>query len=166
MITPQYIAGLIDGEGYIGILPVRSKEVKNPSFEPVIKIGMAGANSLMALEMIREVYGGIIEARGNRTVKDREVFTYVLKGKKKILVLINDINPFLIVKRPQGGIIKYFCELPMTHTRHSNFSQEIVTKKIWCYETLKELKKPDHLHRLSEETTERLKRQSGLQRTQ
>lgn len=150
MITPQYLAGLIDGEGYIGILPVRSKEVRNPSFEPVIKIGMAGANSLMALEMIREVYGGIVENRGNKTTKDRKVFTYVLKGKKNLLNLINDINPYLIVKRPQAAIIKLFCELPMTHTRHKTFSQDIVTKKIWCYETLKELKKPDHLQRLSE----------------
>lgn len=150
MITPQYIAGLIDGEGYIGILPVRSKEVKNPTFEPVIKIGMAGANSLMALEMIREVYGGIIEHRGKNTIKDRKVFTYVLKGKKNILRLINDINPHLIVKRPQGGIMKLFCELPMTHTRHISFNQDIVSKKIWCYESLKELKKPDHLQRLSE----------------
>lgn len=150
MITKEYIAGLIDGEGYIGILPVRSKEVKNPSFEPVIKIGMAGANSLMALEMIREVYGGIIENRGNKTTKDRQVFTYVLKGKKNILKLINDIKPHLIVKRPQGAIMKMFCELPMTHTRHKNFSQEVVSKKIWCYKSLKELKKPDHLQRLSE----------------
>lgn len=158
MITPEYIAGLIDGEGYIGILPVRSKEVKNPSFEPVIKIGMAGANSYVALNMIKEIYGGIIEDRGNKTKKDRLVYTYVLKGKKNILKLVNDINSHLIIKRTQGDVIKMFCELPMTHTRHKNFDSEVVSKKIWCYETLKELKKPDHLQRLSERTGEIPKR--------
>lgn len=142
-LSPQYLAGLIDGEGYLGILPVRSKEVKNPSFEPVIKIGMTGYISEHIFETISTKYGGIVERPKKRTTGNRIKFTYVLKGKKNVLNLVEDILPYLHIKLTQAVVMKEFCEIPMTHTNHRNFNQENVDKKITCYEILKILKQSD-----------------------
>ena len=141
-ITSEYIAGLIDGEGYLALIPSRTTECKNSSFEPVIKIGMTGTEVIPIFEHLISRYGGNMETRSCKTTGNRIAITYNLKSKKKVLKLLEDIQPYLIVKYEQSIILKDFCELPSSHTRYNNFDKSVITLKEEMYRNLKLLKQP------------------------
>ncbi len=142
MINAHYLAGIIDGEGYLGILPVRSKETTNPCFEPVIKIGMTGKEAYRLFYAIKMTYGGTIEKRNKNSAGNREVYTYVLKGKIKIAEMLKDIKHLLVIKEEQARILWYFVTLPYNHPKSPNFRPDDIQYKIELYETLKALKRP------------------------
>lgn len=142
MINAQYLAGLIDGEGYLALLPVRSKETKTQCFEPVVKIGMTGEESRRVFYAIQSTYGGHIDKRTGLSKGNRVVYTYILKSKKKVLVLVEDIIDSLYIKQEQAILLREYCKLPMSHTRHSNFDTKIVERKQEIYDEMKRLKQP------------------------
>lgn len=142
MISPSYIAGLIDGEGYLGLLPCKVKGLVNQSFEPVVKIGMTGEDCRQLFERIRATYDGTIDKRYKLTKGNRQAYTYVLKSRKKVLRLLEDIIDDLIIKQDQALLLMEFCDLPNTHSRHKSYSPTALKRKIELYEELKRLKQP------------------------
>lgn len=144
-ISQQYLAGLIDGEGYFGLLPSKVKGLKNQSFEPVIKIGMTGQLAYEIMLSLKEQYIGNIEQRNVLTTGGRITYTITIKSRKLVSQMIADIYPFLIVKKSQAALLLEFCDLPMTHSRHANFDETVLARKIAIYHELKELKKPELL---------------------
>ncbi|HEY5538879.1 MAG TPA: hypothetical protein VIL58_04990, partial [Thermoplasmata archaeon] len=73
-ISPEYLAGFIDGEGYLGILriangkpkayqrsPAHPVKIYNRSPEHIIRIQVANTN-LDGLKAIHESYGGSLKA--------------------------------------------------------------------------------------------------------
>lgn len=145
MITPQYLAGLIDGEGYLGLIPSRVKGLKNQSFEPVIKIGMTGESILMLFNQLQATHGGHIEKRRLLTKGNRDAYTYSLKSRKKVLALLEQIHPYLLVKKSQSKLLMVFCSLPSTHSRYNSYDPSILQQKIDMYFELKYLKQPEPL---------------------
>lgn len=142
MVNPCYIAGLIDGEGYLGIIPSRVNGLINKSFEPVVKIGMTGEESRQLFERIQQQYGGTIEKRYKLTKGNRTAYTIVIKSRKRVLHLLEDIIDELVIKQSQALLLKEFCELPMTHTRHASYDPAATIRKQELYEELKRLKQP------------------------
>lgn len=145
MISPQYLAGLIDGEGYLGLLPSRAKGLKNQSFEPVIKIGMTGYEVLPIFNQLVEQYGGHIDTRKVLTKGNRQAYTYILKSRMKVSILLADIEPFMIVKKKQVELLGQFCLLPNTHSLYKSFDPKVVEQKVDLYNRLKNLKQPQPL---------------------
>ena len=141
-ITKQYLAGLIDGEGYLGLLPSRAKGLKVTSFEPVIKIGMTGSEVLPIFNTLVSKYGGHIDTRNKPTKGNRIAYTYILKSKVKVYNLLADIQPYLIIKLEQSKILNDFCKLPSSHTKYNDFNQDIILIKEEMYKNLKLLKQP------------------------
>ena len=144
-MNKHYIAGLIDGEGYLGLIPCKNKNLKNKSFEPVIKIGMTGIEAKHIFEQIVNLYGGKIESYTRTTSMGRQVYTFNIKSKKKVYNLLKDIQPYLYVKKAQAKLLIEFCNLPITHTRHANYNPKIVKRKEEIYQELKNLKLPQPL---------------------
>lgn len=145
MITPKYLAGLIDGEGYFGVIPSRVKNLKNKSFEPAFKIGMTGESILVIFNELVETYGGHIGKRNGLTKGNREAYLYTLKNRKKVSRLLDDVIPHLIVKKEQGILLQEFCSLPNTHSLYNSYDPLILERKIEIYSELKNLKKPEPL---------------------
>jgi hypothetical protein len=145
MITPQYLAGLIDGEGYLGLLPSKNKGLKNPSYEPVVKIGMTGHEVLPIFNQLIEQYGGHIDKKRVLTKGSRQAFTYILKSRKKVSALLADIEPFMVVKKKQVELLSQFCSLPNTHTLYKSYDPKVLELKIDLYNRLKALKLPQPL---------------------
>jgi hypothetical protein len=141
MISPQYLAGLIDGEGYLGLLPSRANGLKHQSFEPVVKIGMTD-DAFAVLETIRAVYNGTTETRAKKTKGNRTAYTITFKGKSRVKRLVSDVYPYLHVKKLQASLLLQFCDLPMTHSRHKSFDPKVLEQKIFLYDNLKRLKQP------------------------
>lgn len=145
MITPQYLAGLIDGEGYFGLIPSRVKGLKNASYEPAFKIGMTGESILVIFQELVATYGGHIGKRNGLTKGNREAYLYILKNRKKVLALLEDVLPYLIVKQQQGVLLKEFCLLPNTHSRYNSYDPTVLERKIAIYHEMKRLKQPEPL---------------------
>lgn len=142
MINPCYIAGLIDGEGYLGLLPSKANGLVNKSFEPVIKIGMTGDESRRLFERLRATYGGTIDRRSKLTKGNRTAYTYVLKSRVKVTRLLEDIVDDLIIKQDQALLLLEFCDLPITHSRHASFDPKVLALKLEIFDELKRLKQP------------------------
>lgn len=151
MISPQYLAGLIDGEGYIAITANRTaKDVINPSFSPVIKICMAGETARVLFEQIAEEYNCLLESYVRETKGNRLAYTLNMGGKKRVLSFIDSVIPHLHIKKQQAILLKEFCELPYEHPKSPNFNPQVNETKWLLYERIKDLKRADHLQRLSE----------------
>lgn len=140
-----YLAGLIDGEGYLALLPARTAGLKQLSFEPVIKIGMTGATALVIAQTLQEKYGGHINDRSKLTTGGRKAYTYIAKSKKRVSLILEDILPYLIVKRDQALLLQEFCNLGSSHSNYKTFDEVAVTRKGAIYHELRRLKEPEPL---------------------
>lgn len=109
-ISNQYIAGIIDGEGTIRLTTRKSSTHKSGiRFCPSIFLQMVesdGTNEIF--NYLHHKYDVPIKYRVPKNTKHRKsLLTYFLGNKLKIF--LNDILPYLIVKKKQGDLVlKYF----------------------------------------------------------
>ena len=96
----QYAAGLIDGEGYIGI------QESGGSFQVRLKVSMADKGR-PALEHMVRLYGGRINESERRDEKSRDVCTWVVTGEHAASI-IRQVKPWLLVKQEPAGIALSF----------------------------------------------------------
>jgi len=151
--TAPYLAGFVDGEGYLGILKIKKGEKKDWSsanahyFKPVIKI----ANTDKAIiQWLYDSYGGSFEMRLGKG-NSKTSYCWSLKSVYQLEKFIRAIKPFLRIKQEQATILLEFIKtvnkgLPLKH--HTNEKREELYTKI------RELNHRDILHRerLSEPT--------------
>lgn len=88
----EYIAGIIDGEGYIGI----TRACANEHLNVVVAVSMTDPRVPYAL---KEVYGGSV-VETSRKENHKNVFTWKVWAKKAEYCL-ETIEPFLVVKLDQ-----------------------------------------------------------------
>lgn len=92
----QYAAGLIDGEGYIGI------QASGGSYQVRLKIGMSDKGK-PALEQMVRLYGGRIDEGPARNDRNRETATWVVTGERAAEI-IREVKPWLFVKAEAAEI--------------------------------------------------------------
>ena len=144
-MSDEYLAGLIDGEGYFGLIPSKVKGLKVSSFEPTVKIGMTGYSALAIMKLLQTQYGGHIELRRKLTAGNRQAYTYTLKSRNRVKALVENICPYLMIKQEQAKLLLEFCNLPSSHTRYTSYDPKTVTRKLEIYNEMKTLKQPDAL---------------------
>lgn len=115
-LQASYFAGLIDGEGYIGILKIKkgNKKVWRSSREyhycPVLKISMTDRD---IITFLYQSFGGNFEIRKAYDTPDRkasESYCWTLKNKSSIEFL-QKVYPYLRVKRKDAEILFKFSNL-------------------------------------------------------
>jgi hypothetical protein len=106
-VEKAYLAGLIDGEGYIGIL--RNKRGNKKSFHstwpivftPVIKVAMIDRP---VIEWLYATLGGSFETRKPTMLNQRESYGWTCR-KASVATILKLIYPYLRVKKPHADII-------------------------------------------------------------
>lgn len=98
-----YSAGLIDGEGYIGI------QEAGGSFQVRLKVGMTD-KGLPALRQLRTRYGGKITADRPQTGNWRASFVWRLTGTAASRV-IEELQPLFLVKSEAAAIALRFQQM-------------------------------------------------------
>lgn len=97
----NYIAGIFDGEGSIGI---HKRTVKDASlgylYYPKIRLGMTG-EGVKVVELLKEQFGGYTEWR-HYTKDQKDLLTWTLTSKLGISSFLTQVIPHLIVKRAQA----------------------------------------------------------------
>lgn len=95
-----YAAGLIDGEGYIGI------QLSGGSYQVRLKVSMSD-KGLPALNRMMRIYGGKITFEPQRDPKRRDVHTWRVSGVLAADV-IRRVRPYLTVKATPADIALEF----------------------------------------------------------
>jgi hypothetical protein len=105
-LQAAYLAGIIDGEGYIGILKSKKGNKKYWSssrdyiYIPVLKVCMTDKDLIFWL---KNSYGGCVEIRKQHN-NSKESYCWTCR-KKIVIDILQKIYPYLRVKRKQAEVI-------------------------------------------------------------
>lgn len=112
-LTAAYIAGFVDGEGYIGIVKDdrRNNSRRTDSYTTVIKIANTDRS---IIDWLLSSYGGTFH---KRTMKEgqKDAYYWTLAGEK-IVPFLDKIAPYLKIKRKQADVVRQFRK---TYTQSS-----------------------------------------------
>lgn len=102
-LTAAYVAGFVDGEGYIGIIKDSRKITfrRTDHYEAVIKIANTNKEIIF---WFKESFGGNIHLRkflGN----PKDAYCWTLAGEK-IVPILDSIIPYLKIKKEQAMLVK------------------------------------------------------------
>jgi len=139
MITPEYIAGFVDGEGYFGVVrkmdPPRIKK-RRPNYNgyyytPVLKISQVAKHKEVLTEICKFIGYGIFwkskkkywEKRGQFNANP--VISLEFRGMKRVIPIAKKLLPYLIVKRKQAELI---IKLEETQVEITNANRKKVNK--------------------------------------
>ena len=104
-LTAAYLAGLIDGEGYLGIQKRTKVEcIGGKMYVGVLKIVMIDK---YLIKWLKDSFGGYF---GKRIGKDGRMDSYewCLRHEKNIKPFLDKVFPYLKVKRKQAEVLRVF----------------------------------------------------------
>ena len=139
-----YIAGILDGEGYIGLVKAteirRQRRVDNNithSFRPTVRVNMV---SDVAINFIQTLFGGNLY-ENPECPPQRHQWDLQMTNRNDCKRILEAILPFLKLKKRQAEILLSFIALrdskPKTNASGGNYTQDE-----WRYwEELKKLNK-------------------------
>lgn len=102
MISTEYTAGFFDGEGCVNISTDRYAK-------PYIRILVVNTD-ITVLQKFQEKWGGDIAHNKRHKENWKRSFTWRLSHSRAIQFL-QDIEPFLVVKKKQANLAIEFCKL-------------------------------------------------------
>lgn len=103
-LTAAYLAGFIDGEGYLGLIRYKKKNGRREDFyEAALKVA---STDRKIIEWLKNSFGGSISERemgGN----SKKAFCWEVRGKM-VVPIIDKIFPYLKIKKPQAELLKRY----------------------------------------------------------
>jgi predicted transcriptional regulator len=129
-ITEEYLAGLLDGEGYFGLMKRGGTNhgYQRKSYQPAIKMAFTDKDAEI-LYFLKDKYGGYInksKAKGNKKSSTQ----WEIKGKIHLKNFLPSIIPYLILKKKQAELLLEFCEMGYIHPAKLDKTLEIRAKSI------------------------------------
>ena len=112
-LQAAYLAGLIDGEGYIGILQTKKgnkaewHSLREFMYCPVLKVAMTNKD---IVEYLYQSFGGSFETRKAHH-NNRESYAWTCR-KALVGKFLRYIHPYLRIKKRQAEIIFRFPHIP------------------------------------------------------
>jgi len=108
MIDKRYIAGFIDGEGYISVVKHKDTRLKRGyTLFPIFRITNSNKT---ALQKINEFIKGRIKSNGiSRNKNHKQVYRIEVIELKRIKDILKEIKPYLIIKKGQAELMFDFC---------------------------------------------------------
>lgn len=97
-----YIAGLVDGEGCIKILHRKANR------QYLLAVTISNTNYL-CLDFVKKLFKGQIQKRVPKNLKWKIGYIYQATGKDAA-ILLDDIAPYLIIKRAQYEVARRFLK--------------------------------------------------------
>ena len=131
--TLAYLAGIIDGEGYIGI---KKDQIKNRGINPAYYERMSVANvNKPVIEMFFKLFNcGNIQFHKPSKLSKRGYWSWEVTNLKATLV-VKQIYPYLLIKKPEAKIIIKLSE--NKKRRYAVLPKKIVTYREKLYQTIK-----------------------------
>jgi len=95
-ITKEYIAGFLDGEGYVGLEKKKDNRIKR-GYSIRFRIELSNKNKTL-LEEIRKRYGGRLWLKSNK----EDCWQLTFGNRKDCIKLLEDILPYLLIKKAKS----------------------------------------------------------------
>lgn len=132
-----YIAGIIDGEGCIGIHKSKS-QYNSPLYRPTVCVGMVNDK---IINLLHKHYGGHVYLERVPQNKNRQlVYRWKLSDSKGCQKLIRDFSGKLLEKEEQLGVLSDFLENKIENPTHKRkLSDEEIQRREGLYMKMKEL---------------------------
>ena len=108
----EYAAGLIDGEGYIGI------QATGGSYQVRLKVSMSD-KGLPALHALAKLYGGRVRPDRRATEQTRASHTWVLTGEAAVIV-IRKLRPLFLIKGAAADVALEFDQMLTASPKRPN----------------------------------------------
>lgn len=145
-----YIAGIMDADGCFMLSKHNRKtpenrrwktlEKRSPTYMPSIKIAMIEKE---AIEFITEFMGfgdyNLDGARKDR-INSKPIFHWYLRGKKSVIPFLDNVIPFLRVKRNRAEFLLDFChKMKLTTDGYHGIPEEELNFREQSYWKMREL---------------------------
>lgn len=140
LLDLAYIAGLVDGEGHIGLAKGKRKaEHHNETYMPNVTITNTNMALLLHVKAITGIGDITTSSRGERSNwKARS--NWYLRGEEQV-VFLQAIRSFLIIKNQQANLLIEFHSLINDPGQARTLSEEAVILRDVIYQELAELNK-------------------------
>ena len=99
-----YAAGILDGEGCICIRRKKDKP-EYASYFPYL--GITSTN-IDLIKWLQDTFGGYASSRKGKTVSSKDTWDWRLTSAKDIVLFIEKMYKYLIIKRKQSQIMLFF----------------------------------------------------------
>lgn len=144
MINIDYIAGFVDGEGYIGLIKNSSKKgILGHYYKPCVKIAQKESNRII-LDMLKSQYGGHISKSRQHDNTNPSVM-WEISNRPMVKLFLKDLKDKLILKKENLELILDFIELPTVTNSVSDENKklriDIDYQKQLIYERIKKINK-------------------------
>ncbi len=116
-ISLQYIAGFFDGEGGIYVTQKIDKRFGKGILVRNTRCQIANTHKGVLMK-IQKMYGGTIRLKNHR-----RGFTWEIASQKDILKFLQDIEPYLIVKKRQVKLAIQYLKFRLSH-QHKKYTNE------------------------------------------
>lgn len=141
-ITRRYLAGLVDGEGYISILP--PYDLGRMHYKPTIKMALTDKSGYILFE-IKELLGGHIYKRIFHNKNFNNAYCWEVSTFTTTKKVLDYIRPYLILKKEQAEIVNEFLKTKgRTLSADGTFTKinpQVLVKRQRLYNLVKELNK-------------------------
>lgn len=117
-----YLAGIIDGEGYIGIKKTRRKECVSPTYQARIQVRMVDEP---AIAFLAQTLGGSYYEEQPRVPKGRPLYCFQASDARAEAIL-RAVLPFLRVKRKSAEAVLAYRDM---QARSHEFKTKLVGEK-------------------------------------
>lgn len=143
LVSKEYIAGFIDGEGCLGITRKNTPQCKyGYRFVPYIKVAQVEKHSYI-LDIFKERYGGHIAKTRKHGGNQNNSVMWELKNNAVVKRMVEDLIDFLVIKKPQAKVLLEFTSIRKgvngNSNEHKKIRREIYYEKETLYEEIKQL---------------------------
>ncbi len=136
--TAAYIAGIIDGEGSIGVMKFKPKLASGEKSVGYLEYLKVANTDYRLVAWLKDKTGvGCIYAESRKKANHRQVYTWHVSSLR-FYELLKQVYPYLVIKREQANLIFLFRE-----TRQQRYRQgvpkAVLATRDWYYEEMKRL---------------------------
>ena len=128
VLSPKYVAGLIDGEGCISIYKVDAPDYKRPKLQLQITVVLREG---WLLRYLQNQWGGSLKRYARKVPQQAPVSRWRL-GDLAAVPFLRAIEPYLLAKREQANIALHFRASSGNDKRTNPLSQLIREDCYWC----------------------------------
>lgn len=143
MMSKQYIAGFIDGEGYLGI--VKRKRSDGTFYRLNIKVAQSLKEKdavYVFFNELKDCYGGYISKTRNPINKNQNPSVmWEIVHQKRIKKFLDDIQPYLILKKEQAKILQKYISIPNLTNANNQVNRDIKNQREELYLAIRKLNK-------------------------
>lgn len=107
-IDAAYLAGFIDGEGCIAIFKKNTPNGWSPQYQ--LYIGITNTNKKVIDWAYSKMGGYLYEKKRSNATKHRIAYTLSVRGWESVIYVLNQIYPYLRVKKLQAELMYEFIE--------------------------------------------------------